>query len=316
LREPGELAIQGLEIRLGSYALEAAVDVGLVLFVHCGICVEPVPANYHPCADGWLVWCPCRMVPRRASTRSCSSGARDRVTDDDGIVREQVASPARLCPSCKDWHPVGTLCMWPGRTERFTIGGHGHPLLTTREVPIEVIAARQRDTITLTKEESKEAAECGKKRLQTKVGSDKLGKDSQVAHVMGSRAERAMSRWLNEHGIAHRWTCTIHEYGGVPDVAGLQVRCQRRTAAHWGSKVKKDDPDRTPVASWIEESAGVYRFRGWIWAGEAKKPEWLKDPGGRGYPNWFAPDENLRPIDTLLTTTRVRAAMGLPPEGM
>ena len=214
-----------------------------------------------------------------------------------------LTSPRR-CSACRQMHPVGTTC-----------AGGAFPWLeedSTMPSPVTPVI------ITLTPDELAQGIACGKHRFATKEGKDRMGRDDESSHVVGATGERAFARWLNEHGLRMPWRCSNHEYHGAADFAGCQVRAQRQRAAHHGTKVKKDDPLSIPVVSFVELDPGGarYLFRGWMIARNARRPEWWKDPGNRGKPNWFAPDSALLPPDTLLDSDEFRRRNNIRPKAL
>ncbi len=171
--------------------------------------------------------------------------------------------------------------------------------------------AAEKVIVELDEAELAEALDCGKLRLDRAKKSkrkDYLGFDSIDSHVMGARGERAFAKLIGEP-----WVCSLDGFKGAPDVRGCQIRTVPKTSGEL--KVREDDPDGRPCIL-VVDHAPRFWVRGWLLAGEARKVGVVKDPGGRGKPNYFVDPGHLRPMQELLHHPRVRAAMNLPPEGM
>jgi hypothetical protein len=168
--------------------------------------------------------------------------------------------------------------------------------------------AASRTIVELDEAEMGQAAACGRKRLaqaKRSKSKDYLGWDSLEAHTMGAQGERAFSKWIGEP-----WDCTTRQYGGKPDVRGIQIR----TIPFRGRrlKVRADDPPRMPVVL-VVASPPKFWIRGWMLARDARRPEWLDDPGDLGKPAHFVPTKDLRPMVEFYQSDVVRAALGMPP---
>lgn len=147
---------------------------------------------------------------------------------------------------------------------------------------------------------------CGEKRLadsKRRKLRDKLGVDATWKHEIGAQGEIAFARWL---GVP--WECTTGAFG-KPDVAGCQIKTRQKTS--YELVVHDNDPGRTPC---VLISAHPPRFwiRGWIFARDAKRPEWKKTVVG-DWEGYFVPTHELRPMADFLTSDAVRAARGLAP---
>jgi len=102
-------------------------------------------------------------------------------------------------------------------------------------------------------------------------------------HVQGAMAEQAFCKAMGRY-----WGGGINTFH-VSDVEGCDVDVR------WSNgptlKVRADDRGR------IVKMRGVapeFEVVGWIEASEAKRPEWLADPGNRGAPAYFVPDDRLQ----------------------
>ena len=120
-----------------------------------------------------------------------------------------------------------------------------------------------------------------------------------LAHdVRGAVAEAAVAKFL---GKPYQPTAdTFHE---LPDAHGLDVRSVDSDEPGQSLIVRDDDPDPRPVVLAVvnKNAAGdeprecVVELAGWMTYGEAKRPEWRRDPHGRR-PAWFVPRSALRPV--------------------
>lgn len=202
--------------------------------------------------------------------------------------------------------PVGT---YNDGSPRFPVSCD-HPPLTADEAS-SLVDPYGRVIVELDPFEMVEAYACGKKRYdqsQRSKSKDRLSDPSIDSHVLGAQGERVFSKWA---GIP--WECTTRRYGGASDVAGCQIRAVSQ--AKKLAKVRDDDPGRTPVVSVVANPPRFW-IRGWILARDAKRDEWIADPGGRGVPAYFVPTPSLLPMSSFLASDAVRAAMGLPPIGV
>lgn len=150
-------------------------------------------------------------------------------------------------------------------------------------------------SIELTLAELRQAEACAEKRISralAKGSKDRLGYYSERAHRLGAYGERAFAKWA---GV--KWRCSTNDYGGKPDVAGVQVRAVGR--ADQRLVVHKNDPGTVPVVLILAHRPPLFELRGWIDAWSAKQhPEWLDDPDDRR-PSYFVPQDALRDPATL-----------------
>jgi|TARA_Y100000034_G_C6891825_1_gene410411 hypothetical protein len=100
-------------------------------------------------------------------------------------------------------------------------------------------------------------------------------------HIHGAAAECAFSKCTDQYWGGH--VNRFHK----PDVGEVEVRF-----SNGGSlKVRPDDD------CWVALISGGFprfTFCGAIHAGDAKRSEWLKDPGGWGAPAYFVPESELQ----------------------
>ncbi len=167
--------------------------------------------------------------------------------------------------------------------------------------------------VTLEEWDAEQADKCAKVRMEDikkyrqKMGlkmKDKIGVDSVDNHYTGCLGEWMFFRW---RGLEPFCTHGFDYMGGKPDVDGCQVRAT--TTVIRGMKLKDEDPDDVPVVDVVvqyRERVHAWRgwFRGWMYAGEARAlladhPEWISDPGNKGYPAPWIPPEVLRPMSEL-----------------
>ncbi len=210
-----------------------------------------------------------------------------------------------VCASCGA-RPVGTF---NDGSPRFTCHLREPELHVPRVTPLYTDGESfDRVVVVLEADELAEADECARLRLtraKRRKARDQLGEDSLASHATGAAGERAFSKW-----IGARWECTTGRYGGASDVRGVQIRTSTSTTKRL--VVHETDPARTPVVS-IVEHRPRYWLRGWIMAGDCKRPEWIADPGDRR-PAFFVPTQELLPMQAFMGDNRARAAMQLPPK--
>ena len=113
--------------------------------------------------------------------------------------------------------------------------------------------------------------------------------DGWDAHVGGACGEMALAKTLDVY-----WDCSVNTFKSQGDVGGREVRT--RSKHDYDLIVRESDPeDRT---YWLVTGvAPNFRVHGWIKGDEARRDEWWKNHGGRGYA-WFVPQQSLWPIES------------------
>lgn len=111
-------------------------------------------------------------------------------------------------------------------------------------------------------------------------------------HVQSAGAEKAVAKRLNID-----WGATINTFQSGPADCGRAVEVRWRRMDYELKVRQTDADDRYFILARGEMPE--YILVGWIQGRDAKKAEWLKDPGGYGKPNYFVPDDLLRPMSEL-----------------
>jgi hypothetical protein len=126
---------------------------------------------------------------------------------------------------------------------------------------------------------------------------DKLGDRGRAMGVepdlIGAGAELAVARWRGVEWDEAR----IKRPGRRADVDGINVRA-RRLRSDGRLPVRDYDPAGQPVLLVLVD-APRYWLAGWIMPRDARRDEWLADPGGYGLVAHFVPRSSLRPIAEL-----------------
>ena len=151
-------------------------------------------------------------------------------------------------------------------------------------------------TIRLTSSELAMAAVAGTARHAESIESgrkDAHGFDpvnsGLALHIEGACAEMAVAKW---RGIY--WGGHVGSFKGADLGAKVQVRV--RTRHDYDLIVRDDDADDHAFIH-VTGTAPVYVLRGWIYARDAKQPEWVQRHGNRP-PAYFVPASFLRSIET------------------
>lgn len=150
--------------------------------------------------------------------------------------------------------------------------------------------------ITLTKEEMQMAALVGVSRhweSSQRGHRAAHGLDPALStvslHIDGAMGEIAVAKALGRY-----WTPGVNTF----KEADLGKRLQVRTCPqHGGSLIVRTDDRDDHAFTLVTGSAPCLRVMGWLWGREAKRPEWLKEHGGRE-PAWFVPAGELRALKT------------------
>jgi hypothetical protein len=90
---------------------------------------------------------------------------------------------------------------------------------------------------------------------------------------------------------------SVNTFHRVPDfLSDYEVRS---TDLADGSLIVRDNDDDERRYILATVLGDVVNLVGWIKGSEAKKQEWLRDPGNRR-PSWFVPQASLMPIEEVL----------------
>lgn len=112
------------------------------------------------------------------------------------------------------------------------------------------------------------------------------GESAWDVDIEGACAELAVAKAINRY-----WQAGIDTFKGG-DVGHLQVRMSKRRDA--SLIIRKDDPDEQ-IYFLVTGESPKFQIRGWIRAGDAKDPRFLREPNGRELA-WFVPQTALKPV--------------------
>ena len=110
--------------------------------------------------------------------------------------------------------------------------------------------------------------------------------DLVTVNLLGVCGEVAVAKLLRVY-----WQPTVNTFHHEADVGhNLEVRTSPKSDARL--IVRQDDsPDRYYVL--VTGSPPLMTVRGYLLGAEARRADWLNDPGGRGRPSWFVPQSEL-----------------------
>lgn len=109
--------------------------------------------------------------------------------------------------------------------------------------------------------------------------------DSLFRHINGAGGEIAVAKWRGIYFLP-----TINTFKS-PDI-GKNIQVRTRSRHDWDLLVRPEAKDHE-IYICVTGRLPDYCLRGWLWAHEAKRPEYWKNHGQRG-PAWFVPTINLR----------------------
>lgn len=155
-------------------------------------------------------------------------------------------------------------------------------------------------TITLTLPEQSTALNAAWLRIITSAASG-LNHKSTYQRPMVRRIHEEFIGACGEIAVAKSagvfFLPSVNTFHRVPDfLSDYEVRS---TDLPDGSLIVRDNDDdnrRYILATVVDD---VVNLVGWIKGKDAKKQEWLRDPGGRR-PSWFVPQSHLMPIEEVL----------------
>lgn len=113
--------------------------------------------------------------------------------------------------------------------------------------------------------------------------------DGWSEHIEGACGEMAVAKSLNRY-----WDGSVNSFK-ADDLPGLQIRT--RSQDHYDLIIRKSDRDES-IFVLVTGRCPHYIVRGWIRAGDGKKPEYERDYAGR-VSAWFVPQTALRPMGEL-----------------
>lgn len=83
----------------------------------------------------------------------------------------------------------------------------------------------------------------------------------------------------------------------LPDLP-FKIQVRTRSKPYYELIVRMDDPD-DEIFVCVTGTAPNFAVRGWMYGGDAKRPEWIRTHGGRE-PAWFVPHACLRTVAELM----------------
>ena len=125
-----------------------------------------------------------------------------------------------------------------------------------------------------------------KKSLEDKHG---FSGDGWSEHIEGACGEMAVAKFLGTY-----WDGSINTFKN-PDLPGIQVRTRSKDSYDLIVRPGDSDSDRFVL---VTGRCPVYQIRGWILGLDAKKPEHLKEYGGRPQA-YFVPASALAPAVSM-----------------
>jgi hypothetical protein len=126
--------------------------------------------------------------------------------------------------------------------------------------------------------------ECKGDRLDTDISN------AWTLHIEGAAGEMAAAKALGLY-----WDAPVGTYKHGGDIGALQVRTRSR---HSYELIVRDGDRSEDIFVLVTGRAPRFRVHGWIAGGDAKRPEWLREYGGRPAA-YFVPHDALQPLTAL-----------------
>ena len=112
-------------------------------------------------------------------------------------------------------------------------------------------------------------------------------------HIIGCIGELAVAKVI---GVT--WTGSVDTFKTESDLSGnIQVR--HRSNPVWDLIVRTNDSDDDIFVLSRGMPPGAIEVAGWMKGKDAKRDEWLSDPGGYGRPSYFVDSAHLQPMEEL-----------------
>lgn len=112
-------------------------------------------------------------------------------------------------------------------------------------------------------------------------------------HIIGCIGELAVAKVI---GVT--WTGSVDTFKTESDLSGnIQVR--HRSNPVWSLIVRTNDSDDDIFVLSRGMPPGAIEVAGWMKGKDAKRDEWLSDPGGYGRPSYFVDSAHLQPMEEL-----------------
>lgn len=149
--------------------------------------------------------------------------------------------------------------------------------------------------ITLTPWEYKQCVDVAVTRMSVSLGDNLVDwqKPDQapdfntrlLIDIRGTCGELAVAKLLNKF-----WAPSVNTFHNVPDLMpNIEVRTSENPNA---SLIVRDNDADDRYFVLVTGAPPAMNVRGYIRGSDAKKPEWIKDPGGIR-PSWFVPQSAL-----------------------
>ena len=122
-------------------------------------------------------------------------------------------------------------------------------------------------------------------------GANRLSEaEAWFANVVGAQGEMAAAKALGAY-----WPALVNASKGDPDI---EPHWQVRALARHDYDLIVRDNDRDDHRYILVTGSGPqFTVHGWIMGADAKRPEWLRDRGGRNMPCYWVPQAALTPIE-------------------
>jgi hypothetical protein len=128
------------------------------------------------------------------------------------------------------------------------------------------------------------------------------GPEGLALHFEGACGEMAFAKATNRY-----WSGSVDTFR-LADI-GTAIQVRTRSNHSWDLLVRPSDADDdlfVLVTGWAPD----YQVHGWIAGAAAKRPEWLKEYGGRP-PAYFVPKDKLKSLGSLASLERESLPPGM-----
>lgn len=124
------------------------------------------------------------------------------------------------------------------------------------------------------------------------------GGDGLALHIAGAGGELAAAKALGVYG-----GLTVNGFKDAD--LGQRIQVRTRSRSDYDLIVRDDDDDRSAFVL-VVGVVPTFRVVGWMQGGDARRPEWRKNWGGRASA-FFVPQSELRPIAELIGDSRCKS---------
>ncbi len=150
--------------------------------------------------------------------------------------------------------------------------------------------------VTLNREQLQSAVNVGAARHMAALRRGLEDRHGALAGGWSLHIEGACGEYAAAIALHLPWTPNINTFKGPAGDIGRGVEVRTRSRHDYDLIVRKDDFNRPFVL--VTGIAPRFRVRGWIMGDDAKRPEWLREHGGREAA-YFVPFGALRPLIEL-----------------